>query len=179
MIKRWTHEKYTTVVIDRDGTIGGDGHQPVDEFPIYSYSIAAITRLKSSGLHVYALTNQTHIANGDMDDQELFDSLIDMDFDDAFICTHTAESNCHCRKPAQGLILRAQHKYAFDNQQTIIIGDRVSTDMRRAAACHMLGIYVTTGKNELCDPLVKPEFSNTFIKVNNLSSAADYILDHL
>ena len=147
MIKRWTHEKYTTVVIDCDGTIGGDGHQPVDEFPIYSYSIAAITRLKSSGLHVYALTNQTHIANGDMDDQ--------------------------------GLILRAQHKYAFDNQRTIIIGDRVSTDMRRAAACHMLGIYVTTGKNELCDPLVKPEFSNTFIKVNNLSSAADYILDHL
>lgn len=101
-------KKYTTVFIDRDGTIGGDGHyQSVDEFPIYSYSIAAITRLKSGGLHVYALTNQTHIATGDMDYQELFDSLIDMGFDDAFIYPHTAESNCHCRKPAQGLILRA------------------------------------------------------------------------
>ena len=75
-----------TVFIDRDGTIGGDGHfTAIQQFEPYPGSVAAIRSLRMAGLQVFALTNQTKIAAGQLDEAALRISLLEMGCSDAFI----------------------------------------------------------------------------------------------
>lgn len=170
--------KYTTVFIDRDGTIGGNGHfQSLQDFKLFPYSLKAITALKNHGMQVFGLSNQTHIENGEMNYHDFFNSLISIGFDDAFICPHSESTNCRCRKPKNGLIEQAHAKYDFANERSIIIGDRYSSDIQLAQNCHMLGIHVSTGKHELTYPLQSKDTTGKIINVNNLKEAVEYIIN--
>ena len=103
----------TTVFIDRDGTIGGNGHYcSVDDFIAYQDAIASIKLLKKE-CKVFALTNQTKISEGKMNYKELKKSLFEMGFDDVFICPHQEYENCNCRKPKTSLLEKAKQKYNF------------------------------------------------------------------
>ena len=169
--------KYTTVFIDRDGTIGGNGHfKSLQDFRLFPYTVNAIKRLKANGMQVFGLSNQTHIEDGKMNYYDFFNSLLSIGFDDAFICPHSENTNCNCRKPKQGLIEQAHAKYDFDNSQSIIIGDRYSSDMQLALDCKMLGIHVSTGKSELNSPLNNKDITEDIIKVKNLEAVVDYIV---
>ena len=44
--------------------------------------------------------------------------------DDIFICTHSREDNCKCRKPKVGLFKKAIKQYSIDVNQSYMIGDR-------------------------------------------------------
>jgi len=44
--------------------------------------------------------------------------------DDIFICNHSREDNCNCRKPKVGLFKKAIKKYSIDIYQSYMIGDR-------------------------------------------------------
>lgn len=127
------------------------------------------------GIQVFALTNQTHIEKGDLNYHDLFNSLISMGFDDAFICPHSENTNCNCRKPQKGLIDQAHVDYCFENHQAIIIGDRYSSDIKLAQDCRMLGIHVATGKHELCQSVNSGSIEG-IVKVETLQDAVDYIL---
>jgi len=171
---------YTTVFIDRDGTIGGNGHyQSLNDFELFPYALSSIARLKAHGMSVFALSNQTHIEKGDMNYYDFFNSLIRVGFDDAFICPHSEQTNCNCRKPKKGLIEQAHRKYNFQNKQSIIIGDRFSSDIQLAQNCQILGIHVATGKFE-------PQYfidnqnqqKKNIITVQNLESAVNYVLSN-
>ncbi|WP_273710084.1 HAD-IIIA family hydrolase [Leuconostoc mesenteroides] len=102
-----------------------------------------------------------------------------MGFDDAFICPHSEQTNCNCRKPKKGLIEKAHRKYNFQNKQSIIIGDRFSSDIQLAQNCQILGIHVATGKFE-------PQYfidnqnqqKKNIITVQNLESAVNYVLSN-
>ena len=157
---------YTTVFIDRDGTIGGNGHyQSLNDFELFPYALSSIARLKAHGMSVFALSNQTHIEKGDMNYYDFFNSLIRMGFDDAFICPHSEQTNCNCRKPKKGLIEQAHRKF--------------SSDIQLAQNCQMLGIHVATGKFE-------PQYfidnqnqqKKNIITVQNLESAVNYVLSN-
>nr|WP_252894791.1 hypothetical protein [Liquorilactobacillus satsumensis] len=40
-------QQYTTVFIDRDGTIGGNGHfQSLQDFKLFSYTLEAIEKIE-------------------------------------------------------------------------------------------------------------------------------------
>ncbi|WP_349514950.1 HAD-IIIA family hydrolase [Leuconostoc suionicum] len=171
---------YTTVFIDRDGTVGGNGHyQSLNDFELFPYALSSIEKLKAHGMSVFALSNQTHIEKGDMDYYDFFNSLIRMGFNDAFICPHSKQTNCNCRKPKKGLIEQTHRKYNFQNKQSIIIGDRFSSDIQLAQNCQMLGIHVATGKFE---PLYfidnQNQQKNNIITVQNLENAVNYILNN-
>ena len=112
------------VFVDRDGTIGGDGHfTPIAEFLPYAGSVEGIHALRAAGLRFFALTNQTRIATGELDEAELRRSLLELGCSDAFICPHAENANCDCRKPKTGLVTQAHLKYHFSNQEAVIIGD--------------------------------------------------------
>ncbi|MDR0267791.1 MAG: hypothetical protein LBJ26_06740, partial [Paenibacillus sp.] len=53
------------VFIDRDGTIGGNGHfiHP-DDFELFPSAQKAILMLKEQGIKVFAFTNQHRISRG-------------------------------------------------------------------------------------------------------------------
>ncbi|WP_188353626.1 HAD-IIIA family hydrolase [Leuconostoc pseudomesenteroides] len=167
------NQQYTTVFVDRDGTIGGNGHfQSLDDFALFPYTLEAIDKLKSNNIKVFGLSNQTHIEDGKMNYYDFFNSLISVGFDDVFICPHSEKTNCDCRKPKKGLIHQAHAKYDFENSQSVIIGDRYSSDIKLALECDMLGIHVATGKQEAKNEIK----SDKIINVNTLKDAVDFII---
>ncbi|QFG00061.1 HAD-IIIA family hydrolase [Psychrobacillus glaciei] len=140
------------VFIDRDGTIGGTGHfiHPKD-FKPYDFSNDAFQLLQSHGIKTFALTNQHRISRGEDLLNEFQEEFKSYGLNDAFICPHSENADCHCHKPKPGMLLEAAWKYNLDLKQCVVIGDVGSTDMLAAHAVGALKILVLTGwgKNSL------------------------------
>ena len=162
-----------TVFIDRDGTIGGDGHfMAIHQFEPYPGSVAAIRSLRMDGLQVFALTNQTKIAAGQLDEAALRISLLEMGCSDAFICPHADNAGCPCRKPKTGLIAQAHLRYRFANRDAVIVGDSYLADMLCAINAGILGIHVATGRGDAG----YQEVAGSFVECASLADAATWIL---
>ena len=162
-----------TVFSDRDGTIGGDGHfTAIQQFEPYPGSVAAIRSLRTAGLQVFALTNQTKIAAGQLDEAALRISLLEMGCSDAFICPHAENAGCPCRKPKTGLIAQAHLRYRFANRDAVIVGDSYLADMQCAINAGILGIHVATGRGDAG----YQEVAGSFVECASLADAATWIL---
>jgi D-glycero-D-manno-heptose 1,7-bisphosphate phosphatase len=135
------------VLLDRDGTINvspptGDYVVAPDQLTLCDGAADAIRRLNEAGLWVGVVTNQRGIALGRM-------SAADVDavhqrlramlgaagarVDGVYVCPHE-DASCDCRKPAPGLLRKAQHdagRLPFD--QCVVIGDSI-TDIQAGQA---------------------------------------------
>lgn len=134
------------VFIDRDGTLGGTGHfiHPRD-FALYEGSADAIARLKKAGLLVFAFTNQHRISKQQATKAEFQEQFQTYGFDDAFICPHSDEDGCSCKKPGIGMLLEAAEKHGLDLKRCAVIGDVGSTDMLAAHRVGAIKVLVRTG----------------------------------
>lgn len=165
----------SVVFVDRDGMIGGNGHfTPISEFVPYVGSVAGIRALRKAGIQVFALTNQTRIAAGQLDEGELHQSLLELGCSDAFICPHAENAGCSCRKPKTGLITQAHLKYTFANEEAVIIGDSYRADMQCASRAGILGIHVATGRGDAG----RTNVDGNFVECADLAAGADWILRH-
>lgn len=159
------------VFIDRDGTIGGTGHfiHPKDFTP-YSFSMPAIQLLKDKGIKTFACTNQHRISKGQATYEEFYQEFMSYGLDDAFICTHSKEDNCKCRKPKAGLLMNAAKKYNLELSKCVFIGDVGSTDMLAASFVGATKVLVLTGWGHSS----LKEYRHTWSSVD-----PDYIADNL
>ena len=133
------------VFIDRDGTIGGDSSiiYP-EEFKLYSFTEQAINLLKSLNIKVFAFTNQPGISRGESTSLIFEKELLEFGFDNAYICPHTQEEKCSCRKPSPELLIKASNEYGIDLTKCAVIGDRWS-DMLAGYSAGTKNILVMTG----------------------------------
>lgn len=99
------------VFIDRDGTIGGNGHfvHPKDFTP-YPFSLYALQLLKEKGLKLFAFTNQHRISLAEASSREFQEEFLSFGFDDAFICPHSPKKGCICHKPKPGMLILSSSK---------------------------------------------------------------------
>lgn len=133
------------VFLDRDGTIGGDTDATYpDKFELYPYTNEAIKILKDKGIRIFAFTNQPGISRGEAMEEDFTNELRGFGFEKAYICPHSPEENCKCRKPATGLLLKAEQEYGLDLEKCVVIGDRWS-DMLAAERVKARKILVLTG----------------------------------
>ncbi|TSB47760.1 HAD-IIIA family hydrolase [Alkalicoccobacillus porphyridii] len=139
-------EDLQAVFIDRDGTLGGDGHfiHPKDFAP-YSFSRGALNKLKHHHIKILALTNQHNISKGKATEEDFRHEFKELGFDDSFICPHNPADACSCHKPETGLLLEAAEKYHLDLTKTVVIGDVGSTDMLAAHRVGAVKVLVSTG----------------------------------
>lgn len=137
------------VFIDRDGTIGGTGHfiHP-DDFELFPSAQEDIHSLKTEGMKVFAFTNQTHIAKGHATLEEFKQQFQHFGFDQAYICPHDPDSDCDCRKPQPGMLLKAAREHGLDLTKCAVIGDTGGSDMLAAAVVGAMKILVRTGWGE-------------------------------
>ena len=86
--------------------------------------IKSIKELKKYLLII--ISNQPDIAKGNLQVREKMNNKIFkyLKVDDIYICRHSREDNCHCRKPKVGLFKKAIKKYSIDIYQSYMIGDR-------------------------------------------------------
>jgi D,D-heptose 1,7-bisphosphate phosphatase len=119
--------------------------------------------LKEHNYLIIVITNQSGIARGFFTEEDL--AIInlwmrnELKVDDIYYCPHHKEKgmgiyrqDCNCRKPRNGLYLKAIQKYDINVKESYAIGDKI-TDLIPAKELGIKTILVKTGygKNELAD----------------------------
>ena len=174
-------KKSRAVFLDRDGVINEAvvrNRKPyppanLDELKITVGTESALRELKDRGFKLIVVTNQPDVARGSQTqaavekiNQALSKAL---PLDDIFVCYHSDENHCDCRKPKPGMLLDAARKHNIDLSRSYLVGDR----WRDIDAGHNAGtktILVDSGYNER-EPSRPPE-----ARVRSLREAADWIL---
>lgn len=184
------------IILDRDGVINQDRDDFVksaDECVPIVGSIDAIARLHTAGFTVVVATNQSGLARGkfDLDDLEaMHGKLTDLveakgaELGAIFYCPHAPDDNCKCRKPLPGMLDAIEAEFNTSVESLFFIGDRLC-DLQAAVAKSCQPILVKTGKGsttlaQLTDtslqsqtPIITLEQVQVF---DDLASAVDFIL---
>lgn len=138
------------VFLDRDGVINrkapeGEWITRWEEIRFFPGVAAAISMLNRAGFCVMVISNQRCVARGlitaqnlDLLHQRMCNALAraGATIDAFYYCPHEKNVRCGCRKPAPGMLLRAQHEHRIDLSASWMIGDSESD--------------VATGKNAGC-----------------------------
>lgn len=137
--------------LDRDGIINldfGYVHQSKD-FEFIDGIFDLCRYAQDMGYEIYVITNQAGIARGYYtveDFKQLTEWMVaefakeDVTINNVYFCPHHPEKGvnefvkkCKCRKPAPGMLMKAQKEHDIDLGHSIFIGDKVS-DMEAAEA---------------------------------------------
>ncbi|SDW42134.1 haloacid dehalogenase superfamily, subfamily IA, variant 3 with third motif having DD or ED/haloacid dehalogenase superfamily, subfamily IA, variant 1 with third motif having Dx(3-4)D or Dx(3-4)E [Amycolatopsis xylanica] len=138
----------SAVLFDRDDTLITDvaylndpgGVQPV------AGAEQALDLLRSSGIEVGVVTNQSGVARGFItpDQLEAVNARVEQllgPFGTWQVCVHGPDDGCTCRKPAPGLVLSAARELGVEASRCVVIGDTRS-DIEAAHAAGARGILV-------------------------------------
>jgi histidinol-phosphate phosphatase family protein len=121
------------VIFDRDGTIVHDvpyNGDPAAVQPIPGIA-QALGRLRSAGIPVALVSNQSGIARGliTVEQVEAVNRRVEEllgPFAASLYCPHGPDDACECRKPKPKLILDAARMMGVDPACCIVIGDKRS-----------------------------------------------------
>jgi D-glycero-D-manno-heptose 1,7-bisphosphate phosphatase len=145
------------ILLDRDGVINRDlpgSVCRVADFDPLPGALEAIVELNRKGYRVLVLTNQSCVGRGELDPPELQaihrlmrKLVVDAGgrIDGIYVCPHTEEDGCDCRKPRPGLIEQARSAHGFDPATTWLVGD-ASRDIAAARSAGCRPALVRTGK---------------------------------
>ena len=136
------------ILLDRDGVINRDLPTSVlsrEQFEMLAPSPAAIALLNRKGYRIAVVTNQACVGRGELSGDEL-DRIHQMmreqvaeaggHIDAIYVCPHTDDDRCDCRKPRTGLIDRARDELGFVPEHTWMVGDDLrDVEAARAAGC--------------------------------------------
>jgi len=181
------------VFLDRDGTINVEvGYlcRPED-FALIEGSAGAIRRLNEAGFLVVVVSNQSGVARGYFDEQQVdrvnetmarelerFGAHLDA----VYYCPHYPEGivekyrrRCDCRKPGPGMVLKAEAELGIDVSRSYVVGDHQG-DIELAKNVGARSILVVTGHGaDELDKLQGQGIEPDYV-ADNLAEAVDRIL---
>ncbi|MCL7941434.1 D-glycero-beta-D-manno-heptose 1,7-bisphosphate 7-phosphatase [Halomonas sp. ATCH28] len=176
------------VILDRDGVINQDSDDYVkslDEWIPYPAAIEAIARLNRAGWTVAIATNQSGIARGYYDVEELeamHDRLHELVHDAggeiAHIahCPHGPDEGCECRKPLPGLLEEIREALAMDSLEgSWMVGDSLR-DLQAGEPMGCRPVLVRTGKGRRTEE--KGEGLEDALVFDDLAAFVDWLLAH-
>jgi len=174
-------EKRRAVFLDRDGVINrafvrdGKPFPPPtpQELEVLPDVPEALRELKSHGYLLIVVTNQPDVGRGKQSRQAL-DAMHEalresLPLDDIFVCCHTDQDNCNCRKPSPGMFLEAAQKHNIDLAASFMVGDRWR-DVQAGYNAGCKTILVDYGYSE------RPPDREPDLRVTSLREAADWII---
>ena len=149
------------VFLDRDGVLIHEVNYLSDlkQIKIFQDVSEGLNKLKAAGFQLIMITNQSGVARGYFTEDfvlevfEKINSLLEEDhvqLDKIYYCPHHISGqppyniSCQCRKPAPGMIKKAQSENSIDLSRSFMIGDKVS-DIELAINAQIQGILLTTG----------------------------------
>jgi D-glycero-D-manno-heptose 1,7-bisphosphate phosphatase len=144
------------IFLDRDGVIIENRPAYVRSWAdveILPQALEALARVKNSGYKIVLITNQAGIGKGLIQPeiaQEINHRLLQEvekaggRMDGVFVCPHTPEDGCDCRKPRPGLFFQAEKALSIDLSRSIMIGDTLSDlQAARAAGIEKIALVLT------------------------------------
>ncbi|MCD7895915.1 MAG: HAD family hydrolase [Planctomycetaceae bacterium] len=175
-------KKPVLVFLDRDGTVIVNKHYQKDpaETELFPDTIAALARLRATGVTPVLVSNQSGIGRGYLTEDDLaaiHRRMLDLIGDDTIFagmyhCPHVPEDNCACRKPRPGMLESAARDHGAELADSYIVGDS-EADIRVGQAVGATTVLVLTGHGEKTRaiPGLDPDYVAT-----NLSDAAEWIV---
>ncbi len=184
------------IILDRDGVINHDRDdyvKSVDECVPIEGSIEAIARLHKGGFKIVVVTNQSGLARGkfDLDDLEAMHEKITRLVEEAggeigaiFYCPHAPEDECKCRKPKPGLVDAIEEEFNISAEGFYFVGDSLR-DLQAGAqkGCKLALVKTGNGLKTLSQlsnselqtdkPILDIQDVNLF---ENLKLFADFVL---
>lgn len=182
------------VFVDRDGTLNRevDYLTRVDELRLLPGAAAGVRRLADAGFAVVVVTNQSAIARGYL-------TLAGLDrihaalharlarhgaaVDAIYACPHHPEAGrapyrrrCRCRKPATGMLDRAQRELGLDLRRSWVVGD-AAVDLGLAARAGLPAVLVQTGHGRRTRRTLEARLPVAHVAAN-FRTAAEWIIDH-
>lgn len=157
------------IILDRDGVINYDSDQFIknpEEWKPIPGSLEAIARLSQMGYRVVVATNQSGVGRG-LFDMATLNAIHDKmmkavsaaggRIDAIFICPHTAEQHCACRKPKPGMFREIAERFNADLKGVPAVGDSLR-DLLAGLDLGVRPMLVLTGKGTktVADPNVPP-----------------------
>jgi D-glycero-D-manno-heptose 1,7-bisphosphate phosphatase len=79
----------------------------------------------------------------------MFDLLLEggVSVDGVYVCPHTPDDGCECRKPRPGMARQAAAEHGFDLADAFVVGDHTA-DMQMGRAVGATTILLRTGHGE-------------------------------
>ncbi|MDA2893588.1 HAD-IIIA family hydrolase [Mycolicibacterium sp. BiH015] len=155
LIGEWEHrdarrEPPLAVLFDRDDTLIEDGPFLADPRGVVPLPGArrALDRLRSRGILLAVVTNQSGVARGLITPRQLVEVNAEVSgrlghFDAWQICPHDDDDGCSCRKPAPGMVVAAASTLGVPPHRCVLIGD-TGGDVRAALAAGARAVLVPT-----------------------------------
>jgi len=119
-------------VINHSNLIDGKPHAPLffQDFKLLPGIFSIMTFLKNEGFLIIVITNQPNLSPkrktlkiSELD--KMHKSILNMlPIDHIYVCPHTTEENCNCKKPKIGNILKAADDFSINLSKSFMVGDR-------------------------------------------------------
>jgi D-glycero-D-manno-heptose 1,7-bisphosphate phosphatase len=173
------------VFMDRDGVLIENVHNYVrrwEDVEYFDQAFRALKRLHESPYALIVITNQSVIGRGILpkDHVESLNRRIlegfeeqGVVFDGVYMCPHSPDDDCDCRKPKPGMLVSAAHDLGLDLASSYMVGDAL-TDMQAADAAGVQGILVRSGRGIQAETQIGP--NPKWPVVDDLDGAVSLIL---
>jgi len=175
------------VFLDRDGTLiqEKDYLSRPEDVVIFPGVGAALSRLLQAGFRLFIVSNQSGVGRGyftlnDVErvNQRLLDELAlqKVSFDKIYIAPEAPGTPSRGRKPSPQFLFDARDEFGVSLHESFMIGDKLIDLECGWNAGLKKSILVRTGYGADSEQSSPGKLGNAVI-VDNLSAAADYILD--
>jgi D-glycero-D-manno-heptose 1,7-bisphosphate phosphatase len=143
------------IFMDRDGTVSEEvGYMyHAGLYKPFPWTGEAVRRINDSGFKAILITNQAGVERGYFPESMVHEvhGVLDSELDrwsahlDAiYFCPHRPETQCDCRKPKPGMLLRASRELNIDLAESYMIGDRY-VDIEAAHSAGAKSILLRSG----------------------------------
>lgn len=181
---------FPAIFLDRDGVLIENRAEYVrnwSQVVIFPEAIRALASSKLDNYKVVIVTNQSAVGRGIIPletAEEINLRLVRLiraqggRIDGVYLCPHSPDDGCDCRKPRPGLLLRAAEELSLDLKRSWMVGDAWSDVQAGQAAGVQGAIILRTGRGTAQLSLPQPEDVSNFLVCDDLSQAIDVIPNH-